>query len=275
MYRNSPRSRSSSDLTDASVFIAPAQTSSTDRFEINAANRSPRPSGASRSRQWSAVSGTAIVTGCVFDSAAALFPGTESSVMNRRTPAARSAAPPPWLNMLRARSAIADPRSSGRRPSMSNVAVPPVTGRSKKPGTGVRSSAAVRITSATKEKSSQGHTYTSNPSRFSPVKPLNVTYPPLKAKNPTMNPLDILRQDLRLAVRSLLRAPGVRGRHDPHAGARNWRQYRDLLDRQRRDPAPARLSAARAADVPDDAVSGSLASISSGSRRRSISSFAR
>ena len=28
--------------------------------------------------------------------------------MNRRTPAARSAALPPWLNMLRASSAIAD-----------------------------------------------------------------------------------------------------------------------------------------------------------------------
>ena len=47
----------------------------------------------------------------------------------------------------------------------------------------------------------------------------------------------------------------------------------DLLDRQRRDPASARLPEARAADVPDHAVPGVRASISSGCRRRSIFEF--
>src|SRR5688500_5542421 len=96
--------------------------------------------------------------------------------------------------MLRASNASAAPRSSGCSPSMSNVAVPPVTGRSKNPGTGVRSSVTDNsAASATTSKRLKGTTYTSNPARCQPVK-APMTF-------------DNLRQDLRLAIRSLLRAP--------------------------------------------------------------------
>ena len=69
--------------------------------------------------------------------------------------------------------------------------------------------------------------------------------------------------------------PAFSAGDDPDAGARHRRQHGDFLDRERRHPAAARLSQARTADVSDDAVSRRSASISSGCRRRSISSSAR
>ena len=59
------------------------------------------------------------------------------------------------------------------------------------------------------------------------------------------------------------------------AGAGNRRKHRDLLDRERRDPAAARVSQTRAVDVPDHAVSGARVCRSSGYRRRNTWSFAR
>src|SRR5688500_18978213 len=123
-----------------------------------------------------------------------MFSGDDREVMNRRTPPARSAALPPWLNMLRASNVIAEPCSSGCSSSMSKVAVPPVTGRSKNPGTGVRSSVTEsNVTSETSDERLQDTTYTTNPATVQPVK-APMTF-------------DNLQQDLRLAVRSLLRAP--------------------------------------------------------------------
>ena len=48
----------------------------------------------------------------------------------------------------------------------------------------------------------------------------------------------------------------VHGGRAPDAGIRNRREYGHLLDRQRRDPASARLSQTRAVDVSDHGISG-------------------
>ena len=48
----------------------------------------------------------------------------------------------------------------------------------------------------------------------------------------------------------------VHGGRAPDAGIRNRREYGHLLDRQRRDPASARLSQTRAVDVSDHGLSG-------------------
>ena len=70
-------------------------------------------------------------------------------------------------------------------------------------------------------------------------------------------PWTILLQDLRHAgprACCARRASPLVTRAD--AGARHRRQHRDLLDRQRRDPAAARLPEARAVDVPHQPVPG-------------------
>ena len=61
--------------------------------------------------------------------------------------------------------------------------------------------------------------------------------------------MDGLLRDVRHAARNLIRDARVRARHDPDAGARDRREHRDLLGGQRRDPAAARLSAARSAHL--------------------------
>ena len=63
-------------------------------------------------------------------------------------------------------------------------------------------------------------------------------------------------RDVRHGLRALRRAPGFRSGGDPHARPRHWREHRDLLYCQRRAAAPAAVSAARAADVPDHAIAG-------------------
>ena len=54
---------------------------------------------------------------------------------------------------------------------------------------------------------------------------------------------DVLR-DARYGVRQLAKTPGLRGRRDPHAGARHRRHQRDLQRRQRRAAAAAAVSGA-------------------------------
>ena len=68
--------------------------------------------------------------------------------------------------------------------------------------------------------------------------------------------LDDLTRDVRHGLRTLRRSPGLHRRRAADTGAGHRRQHRDLLDRQRRDPAAARLSQARAVDAPDRALPG-------------------
>ena len=112
-YRSKPRSRSSNARIDGSADIAPTATSSADRLATSAGNNSDRSGSSSRSRQWSAVSGAAIVMGVGW------WRGRRGAGRRCRavvSPFKRSDAPAPWLWRWRASNASATPRSSGTSP---------------------------------------------------------------------------------------------------------------------------------------------------------------